>query len=70
MPKKKAIVDYTLCQPDKCNNAGICPASRKCEFGSLKQEKAYETPEINPTKWCHSCAKCAKVCPLNAIKMI
>ena len=69
MPKKVPVLDYEKCQPGKCDN-GVCVAALECEYGSLVQKSAYETPEINPAKWCHSCAKCAKICPLKAIRML
>ena len=69
MPKKTPAVDYTLCNPEQCDG-GVCSAAAECEHGSLVQERPYETPEVNPAKWCHSCAKCAKTCPLNAIRLI
>ena len=69
MPKKTVMLDYNLCDPEKCVD-GICPALSVCEFGSLTQERPYETPEINPAKWCHGCAKCVKACPLKAIKLL
>jgi ferredoxin len=69
MPKKVPAVDYNLCDPSKCDN-GVCTAALECEYGSLFQETPYEMPDINPAKWCHSCAKCVKFCPLNAIRMM
>ena len=69
MPKKEAAVDYVNCHPEQCAN-GICVAVLECEYGSLVQEIPYETPEINPAKWCRGCAKCAQACPLEAIRMI
>lgn len=69
MPKKAAVVDYTKCHPEKCDH-GVCEAVLACEFGHLMQESPYETPEINPAKWCHSCAECIKACPLKAIRMM
>jgi translation initiation factor RLI1 len=69
MPKKVAVVDYTKCAPEKCDQ-GVCVAARECEHRSLKQESPYEMPEINPSKWCHGCAKCVEACPLKAIKMM
>jgi len=69
MPKKMPAVDYARCDPGQCDK-GICQAALECEFGSLVQENPYETPEINPAKWCHSCAKCVKACPLEAIRMM
>ena len=69
MPKKIPVIDYTKCYPEQCDN-GVCVAALVCEYGSLVQEEPYETPELNPAKWCHSCGKCAIACPLNAIKMM
>jgi Fe-S-cluster-containing hydrogenase component 2 len=69
MPKKTPGVDYARCDPGQCDK-GICKAALECEHGSLVQESPYETPEINPAKWCHSCAKCVKACPLEAIRMM
>jgi len=69
MPKKVAAIDYEKCCPEKCDS-GVCVAAQVCEHGSLKQEAPYETPEINPSKWCHGCAKCVQACKLKAIKMM
>ena len=69
MPKRPPTIDYTRCHPEKCDE-GLCVALLECEYGSLVQEDPYEVPEINPAKWCHSCAKCAKACPLKAIRML
>jgi translation initiation factor RLI1 len=69
MPKKVAAIDYAKCFPERCD-LGVCVAMAECEHGCLKQEAPYETPEINPAKWCHSCAKCVKACPLKAIRMV
>ena len=69
MPKKIPAVDYTVCKPEECDN-GVCLAALECEHGSLTQESPYEMPEINPAKWCHSCAKCVNACPLKAIRMM
>jgi len=69
MPKRTPTIDYTRCHPEK-SDEGLCVALLECEYGSLVQEDPYEVPEINPAKWCHSCAKCAKACPLKAIRML
>lgn len=69
MPKKVAMVDYQKCHPEKCDH-GVCVAALECEYENLIQERSYEVPEIDPAKWCHGCAKCAKGCPLKAIRML
>ena len=69
MPKKMPAVDYHVCRPEACDN-GVCAAACECEYGSLVQAGPFEMPDINPAKWCHSCAKCVKACPLKAIRMI
>jgi NAD-dependent dihydropyrimidine dehydrogenase PreA subunit len=69
MARKVPAVDYTLCRPEECAG-GICTAALECEKGRLIQAEAGETPEVNPAKYCHSCTKCAKTCPLKAIKLI
>ena len=69
MPKTEAAIDYSKCDPQKCEN-GICIAALECEHGSLVQDAPYETPELNPAKWCRGCNKCAIVCPQKAIKMM
>lgn len=69
MPKKVAVVDYTRCNPEKCD-CGTCLAAGECEHGNLRQESPYETPEINPSKWCHGCARCVQACPLEAIRIL
>ncbi len=69
MSRKAVAVDYNKCRPAECDGGG-CVAALECEHGSLVQESAYETPEVNPAKWCRTCAKCARLCPLGAIRML
>jgi len=69
MAKKLATVDYSKCNPERCDK-GICLAVLECEYGSLIQQGPYDMPEVNPAKWCHGCAKCAKACPSEAIRML
>ncbi len=69
MSKKTVAVDYTKCNPEKCNQ-GVCVAVGACEHRSLRQDSPYETPEINPFKWCHGCAEFVQACPLKAIKRL
>ena len=69
MAKKMPALDYARCDPEACTS-GVCVAALECEYGSLVQHDPYEQPEINPAKWCHSCSKCAVVCPRQAIRMM
>ena len=69
MARKIPVLDYARCDPEACAS-GICLAAVECAYGSLVQRDPYEQPEINPAKWCHSCAKCALVCPRQAIRMM
>ncbi|MBE0479547.1 MAG: hypothetical protein IBX68_01055 [Dehalococcoidia bacterium] len=69
MPKKTVTLDYDRCCPEKCTD-GVCLAALECEYGSLKQEAPYELPDLVPAKWCHGCAKCARVCPAKAINVV
>lgn len=69
MPKRIAVVDYSKCRPEGCDQ-GVCAAAMQCEYGNLAQEDIYEAPEVNPAKWCRGCAKCVQACPLKAIRMM
>jgi heterodisulfide reductase subunit A-like polyferredoxin len=66
MPSKTALVDYSKCHPDKCEN-GICKAIQACRYKSLKQEKAFEIP-MNPFI-CRGCGDCVRACPSKAIQI-
>jgi len=68
MPTKMAVVDYSRCQPDKCEQ-GICLAVLACPNKILTQEAPYEMPDPNPSM-CVSCGLCVQACPLKAIRLM
>ena len=68
MPKQRAMVDYGVCQPEKCKG-GICLAVLACPNKVLKQEEPYEMPDPNPSM-CVGCGLCAVACPLKAIRLM
>jgi len=68
MPRKRSMVDYSKCQPEKCKD-GICLAAQACPHNVMTQEEPYEMPDVNPAM-CVGCALCAQACPLHAIHVI
>jgi len=67
MPKKIAVIDYAVCQPELCED-GRCKAAEACPRKQLLQELPYEAPE--PPMICIGCGVCALECPKKAVKMI
>jgi len=67
MPKPQALVDYSLCKPDLCEN-GICLAVKVCEKKILKQEAPFEMP-FRLSEMCLGCSDCVEACPRKAIRM-
>ena len=67
MPNKMAIIDFSRCHPDECDN-GLCLAAKACERRLLLQENAFEHPMPNPSL-CRACGDCVRACPLNAIQI-
>ncbi len=66
MPSKMAIIDFNKCNPEECDEAGICKASLACERKLLTQETPYEIPMTNPFL-CRGCSDCIRTCPEGAI---
>lgn len=69
MSKLKAMIEYTKCYLEKCDNGkGVCVAVEECSFGVLKQDVPWEEPYILQN-FCVGCGRCSTVCPFKAIKM-
>ena len=68
MPKKTVVVDYKICDPEKCED-GICKAALACEKKLLTQEAPYEMPDAKAAM-CMSCAICVQACPQKAVKVM
>lgn len=68
--KTFAIVDYTKCNPRKCNpEKGICPAVSACTHKVIKQiDGEFESPVIFQDL-CMGCWDCIAACPLDAISV-
>ncbi len=68
MPKRRAIIDYDKCVPDKCDpNGSVCAAAGACTHSIMEQEEPYEPPMIFHADMCQGCGDCSQVCPLDAI---
>ena len=68
MPAKKALVNYTKCRPEKCENS-ICTAALVCPHKLLRQEAPGEIPMPDPSV-CRGCGDCVRACPLKAIEIV
>ena len=70
MPKLKAVVQHTRCDPKTCSpEDGICPAVKVCRREILEQEEPHESPVLLRSDMCRGCGDCVPACPLEAIKM-
>jgi translation initiation factor RLI1 len=67
MPKPTVSLDYHRCQVDRCPG-GVCPAAARCPRAILRQEAAFELPDIHPSL-CRGCALCVPACPFGAIQV-
>jgi translation initiation factor RLI1 len=67
MAGKLALVDYSKCDPERCEN-GVCAAALACPRKLLGQEAPYEAPMTDPSL-CLGCGDCVQSCPLKAIEV-
>jgi translation initiation factor RLI1 len=68
MAGKLALVDYSKCDPEKCEE-GICAAALACPRRLISQEDRHEAPMTDPSP-CRGCGDCARSCPLKAIEVV
>jgi len=68
--KSFALVDYEICNPNKCNpDEGICAAVPTCDHKVIKQlDGIFQSPMIF-TDMCMGCWDCIEACLLDAIKV-
>lgn len=68
--KAFAFVDYSICNPQKCNaEEGICWSVKGCTHKVIKQiDGAFEPPVVFQDL-CMGCWDCIEACPLSAIQM-
>ena len=53
--------------PARCPQNHACPAVAVCPAGALKQT-GFQAPTVDPDT-CTRCGKCARVCPMGALKL-
>jgi NAD-dependent dihydropyrimidine dehydrogenase PreA subunit len=68
MPKTKVVLDYSRCDPSRCED-GVCAAAKLCKRKVLKQEKPGEMPDLHPNM-CLGCTECLGACPQKAIRLM
>jgi NAD-dependent dihydropyrimidine dehydrogenase PreA subunit len=69
MARKTALLDYSLCRPSECDEAGVCRLVEVCPSKLIKQEKPGFPPMTEPFS-CRACGECVRACPLNTIKIV
>ena len=71
MQQKKsfAVVDYSVCKPDKCDpEKGRCAAAKACTHKVMKQIDGAFEPPIVFQDMCMGCWDCIEACPLEAVQ--
>lgn len=68
--KSFAIVDYEICNPEKCDpKNGLCESSAACTHKVFKQlDGEFEQPIIFQDM-CMGCWDCIEACILDAVKI-
>ncbi|MFO8049059.1 MAG: 4Fe-4S binding protein [Desulfosudaceae bacterium] len=65
-----AVVDYEVCNPDKCDpDKGRCAAVPACAHKVIKQIDGPFEPPMIFQDMCLGCWDCMEACPLDAINM-
>ncbi len=67
MPKPTVAVDYRRCEVEKCDQ-GVCLAVQECGYRILRQEAAFEMPDVYPAL-CRGCGLCTLACPRGAVTL-
>ena len=68
MTRKTALVDYSRCRPELCQD-GACQAAEACPTKLLSQEGNHTVPMTEPS-YCRACGDCVRACPLKAIQLV
>jgi len=69
--RRWAVVDYTICEPKKCDpNGGTCISAMACRRRLIEQEESFGPPMLTARELCLGCYDCVRVCSLGALKMM
>jgi len=67
-----AVIDYELCQPDKCGLPCIrfCPVNRTKPYKAIEQSAERKGKPVIYEELCIACGICVKKCPYDAIRIV
>ena len=67
-----AVIDYELCQPDKCGLPCIrfCPVNRTKPYKAIEQSVERKGKPVIYEELCIACGICVKKCPYDAIRIV
>ncbi len=67
-----AVIDYELCQPDKCGLPCIrfCPINRTRPYKAIEQSAERKGKPVIHEEFCIACGICIKKCPYDAIRIV
>lgn len=67
-----AVIDYELCQPDKCGLPCIrfCPINRTKPYKAIEQSAERKGKPVIYEELCIACGICVKKCPYDAIRIV